>query len=176
MELVLTAMSKDRPGIVEDIAAVISAHEGNWVQSSMAKLGGEFAGIVQFTAAEEKADTLITALKSLSEKGITIEIAKDQPVAEGEKYGEMAVIELTGLDHSGIVHEITQMLRENKVMIDHLETNIYTASMAGEPMFCARAEIRLPETLTIAQLNEAAEAIAEDIMVDITLEIEENNL
>ena len=29
MELVLTAMSKDRPGIVEDIAAIISIHDVN---------------------------------------------------------------------------------------------------------------------------------------------------
>ncbi|GJM02804.1 MAG: hypothetical protein DHS20C08_13050 [Rhodomicrobium sp.] len=175
MELVLTAMSKDRPGIVEDIAAVIASHDGNWVQSSMAKLGGEFAGIVQFTAPEQEAEKLMAALVNLSEKGITIEIALDA-TQDHSGEGEVAVIELTGLDHKGIVHEITQMLREKNVMIDHLETNIYTASMAGEPMFCARAEIRLPENLTIDQLNQAAEAIAEDIMVEITLEIEENQL
>lgn len=176
MDLVLTAMSKDRPGIVEDIAAIITAHDGNWVQSAMSRLGGEFAGIVQFTAPEEKSEALTKALKGLAAKGITIEVAEDNSEsASAEPPGEVAIIELTGLDHTGIVRDITHLLAEKNVTIDYLETDIYTASMTGEPMFYARAEIRLPETLSIAELNEAAEALAQDVMVEISLEVEENH-
>lgn len=175
MELVLTAMSKDRPGIVEDIAVIITDHDGNWVQSSMARLGGEFAGIVQFTAPADKKDAMVAALKALDKKGIRLEIQEDQPDAETLKQtGQTAIIELTGLDHTGIVRDITHLLSQKGVTIDHLETDVYTASMAGQPMFYARAEIRLPEGLTIDALSQAAEAIAQDIMVDISLELEES--
>ena len=61
-----------------------------------------------------------------------------------------------------------------EISIDRLETKIFTASMAGEPMFHARAEIRLPDAITPDQLTEAVETIANDIMVDINLNISES--
>ncbi len=47
VDMVLTAIARDRPGVVESLADVIAAHSGNWVESSMAQLGGKFAGIVR---------------------------------------------------------------------------------------------------------------------------------
>ena len=44
--LVLTVIGDDRPGLVEQLAAAISEHRGNWLESSMAHLAGKFAGIV----------------------------------------------------------------------------------------------------------------------------------
>ena len=45
--VVLTVLGNDRPGLVGELASVISAHHGNWLQSSMAQLAGKFAGIVE---------------------------------------------------------------------------------------------------------------------------------
>ncbi len=175
MNWVLTAMSNDRPGIVEDIAAIITKHEGNWVKSAMTRLGGQFAGIVQYTITPEKAEALASELKSLSTKNITISLQKDtlEDGTEEELEGQTAFIELTGIDHPGIVRDITHLLAENQVTIENLETGVFTASMAGEPMFFARAKIRLPKALSISHLREATETIAQDIMVDINLEIDE---
>ena len=144
MELVLTAMSKDRPGIVEDIAAIITDHDGNWVQSSMARLGGEFAGIVQFTAPLEKKDAMVAALRALDKKGIRLEIQEDQPDSETVKQtGETAIIELTGLDHTGIVRDITHLLSENGVTWKPTSTPpVWPASQCftpGQKFACQRA-------------------------------------
>ncbi len=43
--LVLTVIAEDKPGLVESLASIISEHSGNWVDSAMSRLGGEFAGI-----------------------------------------------------------------------------------------------------------------------------------
>ena len=42
--LVVTILAEDRPGIVEQIAQTIIAHGGNWMESSMNRLAGKFAG------------------------------------------------------------------------------------------------------------------------------------
>ena len=42
--------------------------------------------------------------------------------------------------------------------------------MTGEPMFTARAVVVLPEGLSTDELREQLERIANDIMVDLTLE------
>ena len=174
MEWVLTAVSPDRAGIVEEIAAIINKHDGNWVKSSMSRLGGQFAGIVQFTTSSAtQVDQLKADLQALSKSDITLQLVEmDGSEATPEPNGERALLEVTGIDHKGIVAEITQLLRENQVTIDEFETDIFTASMAGEAMFTAKAEIRLPEGLTFNKLREATEAIADDIMVDINLQID----
>ena len=52
--LVLTVIGTDRPGLVESIAAVVAAHGGNWLESRMARLGGQFAGIVRIEVPRER--------------------------------------------------------------------------------------------------------------------------
>ncbi len=47
VELVLTVIARDRPGLIKDLSETIAMHGGNWVDSSMARLGGEFAGILR---------------------------------------------------------------------------------------------------------------------------------
>jgi predicted amino acid-binding ACT domain protein len=52
VEMVLTIISKDRPGLVQTLAQVIADRSGNWIDSSMARLGGEFAGILRVNVSE----------------------------------------------------------------------------------------------------------------------------
>lgn len=172
MDWVLTAMSDDRSGIVEEIAAVITKHDGNWVKSSLSRLGGQFAGIVQFsTPASTDIAKLKTDLAELQQNGIIIQLEADNP--HEQQTGVPAFIELTGMDHKGIVREITHLLRENGVTIEQFETDVFTASMAGEPMFAIEAQILLPVELSIEQLTKSVEAIAGDIMVDIKLQMDQ---
>lgn len=172
MEWVITAISVDRAGIVEEIAAIITKHDGNWVKSSMSRLGGQFAGIVQFTTTSTtQVETLASDLKNLAKDGITIHLEQTS-VEKITTVGKQALIELTGIDHKGIVAEITHLLAEKLVTIEEFETDVFTASMAGEPMFSAKAKIRLPEGLSFDELREATEAIADDIMVDINLQMD----
>lgn len=172
MKWVLTAVTKDRPGIVEDIAQIITKHQGNWVKSSMSRLGGQFAGIIQITVAKDKAQDLASELQTLTAKDIQITLQHDESEGDTNLQGQMATLELTGIDHPGIVRDITHLLANEQVTIEKLETKIFTASMAGEPMFSATAQIRLPEELSIASLSKSIETIAHDIMVDINLEID----
>ena len=47
----MSAIGKDRPGIVADLAELIFEHGCNLEDSSMTILGGEFAVLLLFTAA-----------------------------------------------------------------------------------------------------------------------------
>ncbi|TAG29046.1 MAG: hypothetical protein EAZ36_04850 [Verrucomicrobia bacterium] len=41
--LVLTLIGRDRPGLVRTVASVVALHGGNWLESRLCRLGGEFA-------------------------------------------------------------------------------------------------------------------------------------
>lgn len=166
-DVVLTAIARDRPGVVESIAKIVADQAGNWVDSSMARLGGEFAGIVRIEVPENHVGKLEKALADLGKDGIDVTVHTD--TSHTAPSGHHARLELTGLDHVGIVLEITSILAKNEVSIDELKTSISRGSMGAEPMFSAQADIVLPENLSIDDLREALELIAHDIMVDIEL-------
>lgn len=169
VELVLTILSRDQPGVVEALADTVTAHSGNWIDSSMARLGGEFAGILRVSAPEENIDALVKALTGLSEKGIDVTLRRDRAAAT-QQGGHRVQLSLTGLDHPGIVLEVSRALAGFNANIEELRTETFTGSMGGEAMFSANAQITLPETLNMDEVREALERIADDIMVDIELE------
>jgi len=165
VSMVLTAIARDRPGVVESLAEVISAHSGNWVDSSMAQLGGEFAGIVMVEAPSNMAAKLEEALSALDKKGIDVTVHK--AASSTPPSGVHARLELTGLDHTGIVLEVTRTLARQGVSIDEFSSSVSRGSMGAEPMFSAQADIILPAGLGIDDLRNALETITADIMVDI---------
>ncbi|MBC9890368.1 MAG: hypothetical protein F7B06_11145 [Opitutae bacterium] len=46
-QIVMTLMGKDQPGLVKSVASVVAKHEGNWLESRMCHLGGQFAGVLR---------------------------------------------------------------------------------------------------------------------------------
>lgn len=165
--LVLTVIAEDKPGLVETLASTISDHSGNWVDSAMSRLGGEFAGILKVAVADEQAEALEKALMALRDDGITVTLRADHPAPRSD--GTRAQFELIGQDHPGIVAKISGVLAQLNVNVEDLRSSVFTGSMSGEALFKARAEIVLPRGLAFDELSEALEAIAGDVMVDIEL-------
>lgn len=166
-ERVLTVTAEDRPGIVEALAEAIAAENGNWIDSRMARLGGVFAGIVRIEAPDDRAAHLDDALIGLRSKGIQVTI---NPVADlAPPAGHRAELVVTGLDHPGIVRDVTRVLASHHVSVEDMVTDIFAGSMGGEHMFQARMEVVIPPNLTLETLRAALEHIAQDIMIDVDL-------
>src|SRR5258708_1142979 len=47
LSLVMTVIGEDRPGLVDSVAGIVADHGGNWLESRMSRLGGQFAGILR---------------------------------------------------------------------------------------------------------------------------------
>ena len=73
--LVITVFAPDKPGLVEQIALCIAEHGGNWLESRMSRLAGQFAGILRLSVPAESHDELIEALQGLSAHNIRVLIA-----------------------------------------------------------------------------------------------------
>lgn len=166
--LVFTVIAKDRPGLVERMAETIAGLGGNWIESSMARLGGEFAGIVRVAIASETSKELVVQLQALAADGIDITLRSDKDGEEAPK-GASARLDLVSQDHPGILRDITHVLSEKGVSIEHLETEVTAGSMQGEAMFKAIADLRLPVGLDPADLSEALQETAGDLMADVNL-------
>ncbi len=164
--LVLTVIGRDRTGLVETLARVVAEHGGNWLESRMCRLGGEFAGILRVQLPEHRRFALEQALVRLSELSVTIR--PDEPLVPTEP-ARYASLEVTGPDRPGIVREISHALAAQGVNVEELATECLSAPMSGEALFQARARLRLPAGLTLDALRTALEPAAAQIGVDVTL-------
>ncbi len=166
--LILTVIGKDRPGLVRALSEKVAACDGNWLESRMARLAGEFAGIVRVSVPEAKSAALVEALHGLAGEGLSVSVEKSSRGALPAGR-EAFTLELMGHDHPGIVREVARALAERGVNIEELATEIASGSMSGAAIFRATARLSAPATTTAAELREVLERLAGDLMVEIAL-------
>jgi glycine cleavage system regulatory protein len=167
--LVMTIIGEDRPGLVESVARVVAEHGGNWLESRMSRLGGQFAGILRVEIAGDKEKSMVESLRQLSAQGLNVVVHPDHrrhPTAEGK----LKLLEVVGHDRPGIVRQISQALARHGVNVEELHTELQSAPMSGESLFKATAEIFIPPTVDMAALRQDLEKIAADLIVDISFE------
>jgi len=168
ISLILTIVGPDRPGLVNLISEQVTTHGGNWLESRMANLAGQFAGIVHVHVPKSTADALIAALRQLEQQGLQIVVTRGVEAAAAQ--GRRMKLELIGQDRPGIVREISHALANRGVSIEELVTDFVSGSMSGESLVRGSARLRVPTQLSMVQLREALEALANDLMVDVTLD------
>lgn len=167
--IVLTVIARDKPGIVQRVSDVLRSHGGHWHRSSMSQLAGRFAGILQGTVPEEAVEDCLRALEALGSENLEV-VAQLGDAAGPAPAGSEYRLELVGNDRPGIMADISAVLGRHQVNVQSLETVVESASMAGGDLFRAHAVVHLPEGANAAEVADALEALADDLMVDITFE------
>ena len=164
--LVMTIISPDRTGLVEAVARAVAEHGGNWLESRLCRLGGEFAGILRVEIPAAKKSALLDALQKLQTNGLQIVVRDDAPVSAAS--GRQARLEIVGADRPGIVREITSALARAGVNVEEFSSEVASAPMSGEILFKAAARLQLPERCDLAALKRDLEKIAADLLVDVS--------
>jgi methionyl-tRNA formyltransferase len=166
--LVVTVMGPDRPGIVRLLSDRAQRFGANWADSRMARLAGEFAGMVHFEVPRAHADALSTALRGLESSGLRVAIAQSEPgAAPGGARG--VSLELVGDDKPGIVASLTRILAEHHVSIDHLHTELAGSPAGTQHRFKVTAHLRVPAQVSTETLRADLAVLAGDMLLDIAL-------
>jgi len=161
----MTIIGPDRTGLVESVARVVAEHGGNWLESRMCRLGGEFAGILRVELPADSKQPLLDALKKIS--GLTVVVQSDT-VAAAAIPGRAVKLEVLGHDRPGIVREITSALARAGVNVEEFSSEVASAPMSGENLFKAGARLQLPAGCNLAALRIELEKIAADLLVEIS--------
>ncbi|MEC5386559.1 ACT domain-containing protein [Uliginosibacterium sp. H3] len=166
-DFVITAIGDDRPGLVEELAAVVVAHEASWLESSLAHVSGKFAGLVRIRVHAQNVVALQKALTDFKPLRVIVERA-GHPSPDNLPQRALH-LSLTGHDRVGIVREVSQVIARHAVNVESLNTYTSAAAMSGETMFHAEAELRADAQLDIRALQAALEALSNELIVDIAL-------
>jgi glycine cleavage system regulatory protein len=167
IHLVLTVIAEDQPGLVEKIASCISTHGGNWLESRMSRMAGQFAGILKVSVPAEAHAELVASLQALNDQGIRVLLAESGN--EPERSFKPILLDLVGNDRPGIVRDITRVLSELSVNVESLDTDVMPAPMSSEPLFHAEARLAVPLSLSLDVLQARLETLADDLMVELVL-------
>lgn len=173
IDLVLTLIGPDRPGLVEAVAQTVADHDGNWLESRMIQLAGKFAGILRVEVPPGRAEALARALERLVASGLKVVAETSERIATaGSEPGKQRVmyLEVIGLDRPGLVREISQLLVQHGVNVEELTTDRTSAPMSGELLFRADARVNVPARLDADQLRLGLERLASDLTVEIRLD------
>lgn len=166
--LVLTVIARDQTGLVERIAACIAEHGGSWLDSRMARMAGQFAGILRVAVPAECHDDLLRALQALAFQDIHVHgvAAGAEPVCTGRSMR----LELVGDDRPGLLREVTQLLGAQGVNIELLDTTVSEAPMSSETLFRMEALLVVPLSIAPELLQHSLERLADDLMVELRVE------
>ena len=174
---ILSAMGKDRPGIVADVSEVIYECGGNIEDSSMSLLRNHFAVLLLFsTEREEVNQKLSTVLKRLEgERNLTVFYS---PITFEEAYPKLKEqtdrfkITTSGVDHAGIVFKVCQLLSNRRVNIIDMETHRVLSAESGTPLFEMDIDVEVPRSVSEQGLREELHRLANILVIDLVLKKE----
>ena len=167
--LVMTVIGADRPGLVQLVAARVADHGGNWLESRMCRLGGQFAGILRVEVAFERRDELVGALQTLEADGLRVIIHADAGGELSAPAGSLAVIDLVGQDRPGILRSVSAVFAAHGANVEELASERVSAPMGGGTLFQARVTVFIPANVKVSAIRADLERIAVDLMVDLKI-------
>jgi glycine cleavage system regulatory protein len=166
--IVMTFIGHDRPGLVNAISEKVSAAGGTWLESRLARLAGEFAGVVLVEVPETNIAALTAALVDLEATGLRVAVERSSG-AEPPRSRQIVRLELLGNERPGIVRDVTQALTQLGVNIEEFSSSLEDAPFSGAVMFRASARLGVPDDLASDELRRTLERLAAEIMVDLTV-------
>ena len=164
----MTIIGTDRPGLVQLVTSRVADHGGNWLESRMCHLGGQFAGIARVEVPADKVADLQRALQGLEADGLRVTVDAGGGAVAAAR-GVAATIELVGQDRPGILRNITSVLAAQVVNVEELTSECVSAPMGGGNLFQARVRVLVPAGVKLESVRADLEKIAADLMVDLTL-------
>lgn len=168
--LVISALGKDRPGIVSALSKIIAEHGCNIEDSRMTVLGGEFAAMLLVEGKWNALAKVENALPELEKNaGLTIVIKRT-----GERETTRALIpyavDVVSMDHPGIVNSLANFFAERDINIEDMVTSSYAAPHTGTQMFSVHMTVGIPSNIHIATLRDEFMDYCDDINLDSVLE------
>jgi glycine cleavage system transcriptional repressor len=173
----LSAIGRDRPGIVAEVTAVLLEHEVNVEDSQMSILRGHFAMMLIVAAPDGlERDRLAADLDAVAAQ-LELEALSLRDVGELDATGPEPshMVTVYGVDHPGIVHGTAAVLAERGVDITDLNTRLMEED--GESLYVLMMEVALPAEVGAAEIEDALDDVATREGVEVTLrELEQDVL
>ena len=166
-QLALSAIGRDRPGIVAEVTRALLGHSLNITDSQMAVLGGRFTMMLivdapDGTDLDAVHEELSRTRERLSLDALSLSAladAADAPAADPSH-----IVTVYGVDHPGIVHAVSARLAARAVNVTDLETRL-----VGDGLYAMVLEVALPLELDPEALAAMLAEVGAEQGVEVTV-------
>lgn len=163
----VSAVGRDRPGIVAALTGALLEIDGNIEDSRMAILGGNFAVMLVVSIPDDRRQEELERLLQAAASEVGLDAIAVSPVAEaGASAGPTHVVSVYGSDHPGIINAAATRLAAAGANITDLQTKLIEAG--DEPIYVLLLEIQL-DSHSVAAVTEALERVREEAGVDVAV-------
>jgi glycine cleavage system regulatory protein len=171
---IVTFIGDDRPGLVEQLSAVIEKNQGNWQESRLSQLGGKFAGLILVALPADGGPSLEADLAALAASGVSVRVTATEAIVDARIAapvpGRDISLSVIGPDRRGIVWEISRALAQRQINVLEMTSDVQSAPMSAEMIFTARIAAWIPEATNIDELRASLDEIADHMTLEIDLE------
>lgn len=165
---ILTAIGRDRPGMVAHVTKLLYGLGCNLDDSAMTRLAGEFAMMVVFTSPLRVTAARLQRLFRIrsARVGLTVHVSALTGVGRLLKRSRAYLVSVYGADRPGIVYRVSSLLATSRINI----TDVSTHRTAGKkPLYHLLLEIELPPRLDVRRLEGRLRALAKRLRVTVSL-------
>jgi glycine cleavage system transcriptional repressor len=173
--IVLSAIEKDRPGLVAELSGFVARRRCNVEDSRVIVLGGH--AVIMFLISGDPAGIALVEheLDALErDTGLRAVVRRIEHAPEFSSALQPApsyLITASAMDHEGIIHAIADVVRANGGNIVEMETTTESAPMSGSPLFALRMVITVAERYgSVAKLRGELENLARGEAIDVEWE------
>lgn len=172
---IVTALGKDRPGIVAGVTQVLYRLGCNLEDSAMTRLAGEFAIILIFSGPAQVAEaSLQKAFDPLSRRlrlAVHLKSLSVGEAAQPAKARARSCISVYGADRPGIVFQVSEALAAMKVNITdvHTHRSVPTKGRKQTTLYLMLLEVERPPRLSMTTLEQKLQRIGKRLGVEVSV-------
>jgi glycine cleavage system transcriptional repressor len=167
----VSAIGRDRPGIVAAVSEVLLRNSGNIEDSQMTILRGRFTIMLIVSTADDvdqrRLDSdLLEVGRRLALDAVSLnEVSEFEPEDEPQA---SHILSVYGIDHPGIVHAVTSELAKQGVNVTDLTTRL-VGGQESEPIYAMMLEVAVPSETRVAEIEQSLGKACERQGVELTI-------
>lgn len=169
--LVLSMIGSDRTGLVDRVTQAIKSHRGNLEDSRMSVLGGEFAMVMLVSVPADHRKNLLAQVGEVAQELDMVLSTKLTTPRRTCNDMVPLTVQVKGMDHEGIVHEVVHALVEQGISVEALDSSLTHAAHTGTPMFAMTLRLSAPASISMTTLQSRLAHVADQLALDIDVEM-----
>jgi glycine cleavage system transcriptional repressor len=170
-QVALSAIGRDRPGIVAGLTHALFEQGCNLEESSMTRLKGEFAILLLVTLSDTIAPAVLEASLApvARDLGLTLlvrDLTAEEMQAEDDSQTQPYTLVVYGADRPGIVFRVTEAASRHGLNITDLRTRVTGAA----PVYSLLMEVEAPSAAAAEAFRGELTALRGELHVETTFE------
>jgi glycine cleavage system transcriptional repressor len=170
--IAITAVGRDRPGIVARVTKALLELGCNLGETSMTRLRHEFAMILlarlPATVDAAKARATLSAVADQMDLTLTVRALSEEEASAAAEEGAGYILRVYGADRPGIVHAVTDLMSREGFNVTDLETRVIPGE--GGPVYVMVLELDAPSEERGEEARAALLALAAEMRIEISFE------